>query len=64
MTQATSAPSRVGYISATLTQLVTPGEGGRLESMHHALKTGDQKIGVLQQNLNGICNVVGTIDQK
>ena len=48
MAQETSAASKVGSISATLTQLVTPGAGGLLDSMNHAINTGDQKIGVLQ----------------
>ena len=54
MTQATSAAARVGSMSATMTQIVTPGSGGRLDSMHHSLKMGYQNIGVLQQTLNVI----------
>ena len=64
MAQATSAAAKVGSISATLTQLVNPGAGGRLYSMHHALNMGDQNIGVLQQTLTGLCNVVGTLEHK
>ena len=64
MAQAPSAASKVGYISATLTQLVTPGSGICLDSMHHALNMGDHNIGVLQQTLTGICNVFGTLEQK
>ena len=48
----------------TLNQLLTPGAGGRLESMYHALNMGDQNIGVLQQTFNGLCKVVGTFEQK
>ena len=64
MAQTTSSATKVRSISATPTQLVTPGSVGRLDSMHHALKMGDQNIGVLQQNLTGIYNVVGTLEQK
>ena len=32
--------------------------------MHHALNMGKQNIGLLQQNLTGLCNVVGTLEQK
>ena len=51
-------------MSATLTQLVTPGSGGRLDSMHHYLNMGDQNIGVLQQTLTVLCNIVGTLEHK
>ena len=51
-------------MSATLTQLVTPGSGGRLDSMHHALNMGDQNIGVLQQTLTVLCNIVRTLEHK
>ena len=51
-------------MSITLTQLVTPGAGGRFDAMHHALHLGDQNIGVLQQNFTGLCNVVGTLYQN
>ena len=61
MAQATSTAAKVGSISATLTQLLTTGSGGRLDSMHHALNTGYQNIGVLQHSLNGLCNVFGTL---
>ena len=32
--------------------------------MHHAQNMVDQNIGVLQQTLAGLCNVVGTLEQK
>ena len=64
MSQATSASAKVGYISETMTQLVTPGSGGYLDSMHRSLNMGDQNIGVLQQTLTGLYNVVVTLDQK
>ena len=64
MAQATSTASKVGSNYETLTQLLTPRSGGRLNSMHHTLNMGDQKIGVLQQTLTELCNVVGTLDQK
>ena len=64
MAQATSVAADFGYIYVNLTQLVTPGEGGRLDSMHHALNMGDQKIWVLQQTLTRHCNVVVTLEQK
>ena len=32
--------------------------------MNHALHMGYQNIGVLQQTLTGLCNVVGTLDHK
>ena len=62
--QATSETSKVGSVSATITQLVTTGAGGRLDATHHALNIGDQNIGVLQQTLNKLCNVVGNLDQN
>ena len=31
--------------------------------MHHALNMRDQNIGVLQQTLTGLCNLVGTSEQ-
>ena len=61
MAKETSTAAKVVSVSATLTQLLTPGAGGRLKSMHYALTMGDQKIGVLQPNLTGLCNVVGTL---
>ena len=64
MAQATSTAAKVGSISVTLNKFLTPGAGGRIDSMHHALKMGYQNIGVLQHNLTGLCNVVGTLDQK
>ena len=64
MAQETSAAAKVGSISATLTQLVTKGSGGRLNSMHHSINMGDQNIGLLQHNLTGLCNVVGNLEQK
>ena len=30
--------------------------------MHHALNMGDRNIGVLQQTLDDLCNVVGTLE--
>ena len=62
--QETSKSAKVGSVSATLTQLLTPGAGGRLDSMYHAINMGDQNIGVLQHNLTGLCNIVGTLDHK
>ena len=41
MAEAMSAASKVGYISATITQLVTTGSGGCLDSMHHNLNMGE-----------------------
>ena len=32
--------------------------------MHNALNMGDQNIGVLQQTLTVLCNVVGTLEHK
>ena len=63
MAQATSKSAKVESVSATLTQLLTPGAGGRIISMHHALNMRDQNIGVLQQTLTGLCNLVGTSEQ-
>ena len=37
MEQAKSEAFKIEYMSVTLNQLVTPGSGGRLYSMHHAL---------------------------
>ena len=39
MAQATSTAANVGYVSVILTQLLTLGAGGRLNSMHHDLNT-------------------------
>ena len=64
MAQATSTAVKVGSVSTTLTQLLTPGAGGRLYSMHSALNMGDHNIGVLQQTLTGLYNVVGTLEKK
>ena len=64
MAQAESASAKVGLFSATMTQLVTPGSGFCLDSTYHALNMGDHNIGMLQQTLTGLCNVVGTLDQK
>ena len=64
MAQATSTAAKVVSVSETLTQLLTPGAGGRLDYMYHALNMGYQNIGVLQQTLTGLCNVVGTLEQK
>ena len=62
MPQATSLASKVVSIYAILTQLVTPRARGRLDFMHYALNMGEQNIGVLQQNLTGLCNVVGNLE--
>ena len=48
----------------TLTQLVTPGVGGRLDVMNHAINMVNQNIGVLQHNLTRLFNIVGTLEQK
>ena len=64
MAQATSTAVKFESISSTLTQILTPGAGGRLNSMHHALNMRDHNIAVLQHTLNGLCNVVGTLEQK
>ena len=32
--------------------------------MHHALNMRDKNIGVLQQTLTGLCNIVGTLEHK
>ena len=64
ISQATSTAVKVGSVSATLTQLLTPGAGGRLGSMHHSLNMGYQNIGVLQQTLTGFYNVVGTLEHN
>ena len=54
MLQASSTAAKVGSVSVTPTQLLTPGAGGCLDSMHHALNMEDQNIGVLQQTLTGL----------
>ena len=54
MAQVTLAASRVGSVSVTLTQFVTPVSDGRLYAMHHPMNLGDQNIGVLQQTLTGL----------
>ena len=64
MAQATSADAKVGSVFASLTKLITPGVGGRLDAMNQSLNMGDQNIGVLQQTLTGLCNLVGTLEQK
>ena len=64
MAQATSTAAKVGSVSATLTQLLNPGAGIRLNSMNHAMNMGYQNIGVLQYILTGLCNVLGTLEQK
>ena len=64
MAQATSKATKVEPVSATLTQLLTPGAGGRLESMHHAINMGDKNIGVLKKTVTGLCNIVGNLDQE
>ena len=55
-----STAAKVGSFSATLTQPLTPGAGGCLDSMRHALNLVDQNVGVMQHSLTGFCNVVGT----
>ena len=47
-----------------MNQHVTPVVEVRLYAMHHALNMGYQNIVVLQQNLTGLCNLVGTLEQK
>ena len=64
MEEATSESSSIGSVSVTLDQLVTPGSGGRLYAMHHAIRMGGQNIRVLQQTLTGIFNLTGTLEQK
>ena len=64
MAQVTPTSAKVGSISVTLTQLLNPGVGVRLYSINHALNMGYQNIGVLQQTLTGLCNIVGTLEQK
>ena len=39
MAQKTSAASKVGYVSASLTQMVNPGTRQRLDTMYQALNT-------------------------
>ena len=62
--QTTSTVYKVGSISATFTQLLPKGSGGRIDSMHNALNMGDQNIGMLQLNLTVLCNVVETLEHK
>ena len=64
MAQATSTYAKVGSVSTTMNQLVTPGSGFRLYCMYHALNMGDQNIGLLQQTFTGLCNIVVTFYQK
>ena len=64
MEQAKSTASKVGSFSDTLTQLLAPGAGGHLESINYALNMGDQNIGLLQHNLTGFYNVVGTLEHN
>ena len=64
MEQATSTAAKVGSVTVNDTQHLTPVSEDRLNSMRHALNMGDQNIGVLQQTLTGLCNVVGTLEQK
>ena len=64
ISQATSTAAKFGSVSTDHTKILTPGSGGRLDSMHHALNMGDQNIGVLQKTLTGFFNVVGTFEQK
>ena len=54
MTQEISEADKVGSMSVTLTQIITPGVGDCLYPMHHALNMGDQNIGVSQHNLTGL----------
>ena len=62
--QATSVAAKVGYVSANMTQLVTPGSLRSLYAIRRAQNTGDQNIGVLQQTLTRLCNLVVTLEQK
>ena len=64
MAQTTSASSKVGYVSASLTQMVNPGTRQRLDTMHQALNMLDQNVGVLQQTLNRIFHAIGIMEQK
>ena len=64
MSQATSTAANVGSVYATLTQLLTPGAVVRLNTMNHDINMGDKNIGVLKNNLTGLCNVVGTLEHK
>ena len=47
MAQATSTAAKVGSVSATLTQLLTPGSEVCLDSMHHDVNMEDHNIGLL-----------------
>ena len=62
MAQATLTAAKVVSVSVTITQLLTPGSGGRLYSMHHALNMGDHNIGVLKHTLTDLCNVAVTLE--
>ena len=64
MKKSTSADSKVGSMSVSMTQHVTPGAVGRLDSIHKAFNMGDQNIGILQQILTGLYNLVQTLEQK
>ena len=64
MEQEISAAARVGSLYSSMTQLVTPKSGGCLDDIHQALNMGYQNIGGLQKALTGLCNVVGTLEQK
>ena len=64
MAQATSAAANVVSVLETLNQIVTRGSRRRLDSMNHAINMVDQHLGVLKHTLTGICNVVGTLEQK
>ena len=64
MAHVTPIAAKVGSVSATLTQLLTPGEGGCLYSMYHALNMEYQNIGVLEHSLTGLCNAVGNLEQN
>ena len=64
MLQANLAAIKFGSVSTSLTQLVTPGSGGSLDAVYQALNMGDQNIGVLQQKLTRLCNVVVTLEHK
>ena len=64
MAQEKSESTKVEYVSDTLTQPITPGLGGRLDDMHHALNMGDQNIDFLQHTLTGLCSVVRNLEHK
>ena len=54
MAQVMSTTAKFGSVSATFTQIITPGAGGRLDSIHCSLNMVDQNIGVLQHNFTSL----------